>query len=265
MNGGEWQRANDRYHVAKFYNLDPGIYNLRYKLIDNQKESDTQEVTIIIRNNWKDSVLTWAAYLLQALIVGSLIYLLIRERRQGQRQSSQIAQTSAITNRNATSSAPQPQNTSPRLPATTEVAPEQESIPEEAAQTAPTESVQEKLDMDMLSARNKKLLDKILKVVEDNLNNPHLSIDLLCDEVGISRAHIYRKLKELTNQGGHEFIKNARLNKAKELLLEGSLSIAEIAEKVGITSSSNLSSSFKEKFGLPPLQWREANRKRRHS
>lgn len=114
-----------------------------------------------------------------------------------------------------------------------------------------------------LDGPNKKLLDRIMNVVNENISNPNLSIDMLCDEVGISRAHIYRKLKELTNQSGRDFIKNIRLKYAETLLLEDNFSISEIAEKVGFTNPGNFSSTFKEKNGLPPLQWREKMKKKK--
>ena len=112
-----------------------------------------------------------------------------------------------------------------------------------------------------LDSPNKKLLDRIMNVINNNISNPDLSIDMLCDEVGISRAHIYRKLKELTNQSGRDFIKNVRLKYAEQLLLEGNYSIGFVAEKVGFSNAGNFSSAFKEKYGCPPLQWRERQRK----
>ena len=111
-----------------------------------------------------------------------------------------------------------------------------------------------------LESPNQKLLDRIMRVVNNNIANPELSIDMLCEEVGISRAHIYRKLKELTNQSGRDFIRNIRLKYAEKLLLEDNHSIGEIAEKVGFTKISNFSASFKEKYGLSPHQWRESQR-----
>ena len=113
-----------------------------------------------------------------------------------------------------------------------------------------------------MESPNQKLLDRIMRVVNANISNTDLSIDMLCDEVGISRAHIYRKLKELTNQSGRDFIKNIRLKYAENLLLEDKYSIGEIAEKVGFSKASNFSNAFKEKYGLPPFQWREAQKKK---
>ena len=111
-----------------------------------------------------------------------------------------------------------------------------------------------------MESPNKKLLDRIMKVVNNNIGNPDLSIDMICEEVGISRAHIYRKLKELTNQSGRDFIKNIRLKYAENLLLEDRYSIGNIAEKVGFRKQSSFTLAFKEKYGLPPQQWREAQR-----
>lgn len=270
VNGGEWLRANDRYHVAKFYNLKPGTYHLRYKLIDHQKESDTQEVTIIIRSRWWNSSIAWTALGLLGLLLVCLFswrHILARKERKPSR--SPLAQQPMPTvNTEPAQTRVQPSVAS-RQPATEEVKKSAEDAAIAAMEPETDgdrpELASESMGQPIIDARDQKLLDRIMKVVNNNLDNQNLSIDFLCEEVGISRAHIYRKLKEFTNQGGHDFIKNARLNKAKELLLEGNLSIGEIAEKVGFASSSNFSSSFKEKVGMPPLQWREANRKKRNA
>lgn len=102
-----------------------------------------------------------------------------------------------------------------------------------------------------------KLLDRIMRSVNENISNPDYSVDVLCNDVGISRVHLYRKLKELTNQTPRDFIRNIRLKQAERLLLkEEAYSVNEIAEAVGFTRSNNFSSAFKELYGYPPLQWK---------
>lgn len=107
-----------------------------------------------------------------------------------------------------------------------------------------------------MESPNQKLLSRIMAVVNENIGNPDLSIDKLCEEVGISRAHIYRKLKELTNQSGRDFIKNIRLKYAEKLLLEDEHLIGEIATKLGYNNPNNFSADFKAKYGMTPNRWR---------
>lgn len=115
---------------------------------------------------------------------------------------------------------------------------------------------EEKLDNIEMRTANDKLMDRIMRCVNQNIKNADFSIDDLCQDVGISRVHLYRKLKELTNQSPRDFIRNIRLKQAERLLLRDSYSINEIAEAVGFSRANNFSSAFKEQYGFPPLQWK---------
>ena len=115
----------------------------------------------------------------------------------------------------------------------------------------------EKVESVDLASNDDKLLARIMQAVNKNLSNPKFKVDELGAEVGLSRVHVYRKLKELTNQGPHEFLRNIRLKEAARLLLKGeSYSINDIAAAVGFQRPNNFTSAFKEQYGYPPLVWR---------
>jgi AraC-like DNA-binding protein len=65
-------------------------------------------------------------------------------------------------------------------------------------------------------------------------------------------VHLYRKLKALTNLSISEYVKNMRLEKARELLKENKLNVSEIADLTGFTSVSLFSRSFKQAYGHSP-------------
>ena len=115
---------------------------------------------------------------------------------------------------------------------------------------------EDKLENIEMRSANDKLMDRIMRSVNRNIQNADYSIDELCQDVGISRVHLYRKLKELTNQSPRDFIRNIRLKQAERLLLRDAYSINEIAEAVGFSRANNFSSAFKELYGYPPLQWK---------
>ena len=73
------------------------------------------------------------------------------------------------------------------------------------------------------------LMDKIMKVVNEHLDDPALNVEMLASEVGLSRVHVHRKLKELTNLSARDFIKNIRLQQAATLLAQDQkLTISEM-------------------------------------
>lgn len=104
---------------------------------------------------------------------------------------------------------------------------------------------------------DEKLMQRIMKVINANIDNPNLGNDLITKEVGISRVHLYRKLKELTNLSLRDFIRNIRLDEAARLLKEQKHSIAEVATRTGFENVSYFTVIFKQKFGVPPSRYHE--------
>lgn len=102
---------------------------------------------------------------------------------------------------------------------------------------------------------DEKLMERIMKVINDNISNPNLTIEAITAEVGISRVHLHRKLKELTNQTTRDFIRNIRLKEAARLLSEKQHTISEIAMLTGFTDPNNFSTTFKELYGIPPSMY----------
>ena len=105
------------------------------------------------------------------------------------------------------------------------------------------------------------LMSKIMKVINENLSNPDLNVEMLAANVGLSRVHVHRKLKELTNLSARDFIKNIRLQQAAALLAQDhKLTISEIAYATGYTNLSHFSSSFREKYGMSPKEYMSQHR-----
>lgn len=115
----------------------------------------------------------------------------------------------------------------------------------------------DKVDTPELQSPDERLLQRIIKVVNDNLSNTELTSEDIADKVGLSRVHLYRKLKELTNQTPRNYIRNIRLAKAAELLSQRKMSIAEVAYEVGFSNPNNFATAFKEMYGVPPTAYNE--------
>ena len=99
------------------------------------------------------------------------------------------------------------------------------------------------------------------KVIADNIGNPDLDQHLLCRELGMSRALLYNKMKAITGNGAKEYITKIRIEKAKTLIENTSLTLAEISEMTGFTSQSYFSTAFKNFEGISPSQFRQKHRK----
>jgi len=79
-------------------------------------------------------------------------------------------------------------------------------------------------------------------------------VDDLAEAVGISRAHLYRRLQELLDESPSSLIRSIRLERAAQLLEQRAGTVSEIAYNVGFKSLSHFSRSFRMHFGHVPSE-----------
>ncbi|MET0244932.1 MAG: DNA-binding response regulator, partial [Flavitalea sp.] len=103
---------------------------------------------------------------------------------------------------------------------------------------------------------DKKFLNEFTTYVESNIGNPDLSVEEICSSLGISKVQLYRKIRDGLDISINEYILNTRLNKAKYLLQDETLTISEISYQVGFSSASYFSTVFKGKFNMTPKEFR---------
>ena len=101
------------------------------------------------------------------------------------------------------------------------------------------------------------LMERIMKVVNKNLSNSDFNVDMLTQEVGISRAQLHRKMKEMTGISTSEFIRNIRLEQAARLLKEQKINVTQVAYTVGFSNLAHFSTIFRKHFGVAPSEYAE--------
>lgn len=104
---------------------------------------------------------------------------------------------------------------------------------------------------------NLKFMDRVTNLMEANLSNPSFNVNMLCEELHMSRSTLYRKMKVVTDSAGNDFIKQYRLKKATELLSEQAYPVAEIAAMVGFNSVSYFSRCFHAQYGVSPKDYKQ--------
>jgi len=102
---------------------------------------------------------------------------------------------------------------------------------------------------------DEKLMQKVKEVIIKRLSDEQLSVDSLADEIGLSRAHFYRKVTALTGLPVNELIRSFRLERAAQLLAQNWGPVSQIAYEVGFSNPSYFSKRFKEKFGVLPSDY----------
>src|SRR5688572_10860054 len=93
---------------------------------------------------------------------------------------------------------------------------------------------------------------KMAEIVEANLGNEQFGVEDLVREIGLSRSQVHRKLHEATGQSISQFIREIRLQRAHELLVDGAGTASEIAFSVGFGSPTYFNKCFVEHFGYTP-------------
>lgn len=97
-------------------------------------------------------------------------------------------------------------------------------------------------------------VNKVIACIIRNMDNSDYSVNELSGDMALSRSQLHRKLAALTGFSTTNFIRMVRLEKAKDLLLNGDGNITEIAYKCGFNSQSYFTRSFTEYFGKSPSQ-----------
>lgn len=117
------------------------------------------------------------------------------------------------------------------------------------------EIIEEVEGNDGQESKDSAFLSKAIKLVEENLNVSTYSVEQLSRDLCMDRTGLYRKLMALLDKSPSLFIRNIRLQRAAKLIMEGELSITEIAERVGFSSTSYMSKCFQQMYGCRPSEY----------
>ncbi len=102
--------------------------------------------------------------------------------------------------------------------------------------------------------RDEIFIRKAKQIVTERMSDEQFGVNALSDAMGVSRVHLAREFNRIVSQTPSEFIRSIRLNRAKELLAEGNVSIKEVLWQIGIQSHSGFTRSFKKEFGYLPSE-----------
>lgn len=108
-----------------------------------------------------------------------------------------------------------------------------------------------------INATDEKFINRAVEVVHNHLSSFNFTADVFAQEMAVSRAQLFRKIKAMTNQTVNAFIMAIKLNRAVELLQTSDNQINEIALKCGFSDASNFTRSFVKKFGVTPSNYKK--------
>jgi signal transduction histidine kinase/ligand-binding sensor domain-containing protein/CheY-like chemotaxis protein/AraC-like DNA-binding protein len=100
-------------------------------------------------------------------------------------------------------------------------------------------------------------LQKLLRLIDENISNPNFSVEELSNDMFVSRYTLYKKILALTGKTPNEFIRHMRLKRAAQLLENGYLTVSQICYKVGFKSQKYFVKAFKSEFNYSPSNYAE--------
>lgn len=226
---------NDGVLRIAYAHLQPGKYLLNIAAADNPQSINQviSTLTIIIHAPWWKTKTAYGIYILIAIgmVLGSVYFYLHLAKRKMERIHKEEMLLLRIKNLI-----------------------EQYNLLEAEHESEPNDEADSK-EHQHLNPQDADFLAKAMKLVESNMEQPDYTVDRLSRDLHMDRTGLYRKLMILLDKSPSVFIRNIRLQKAANLLLEGKHSIAEIADKTGFSSSSYLSKCFQETFGCRPSEY----------
>ena len=127
------------------------------------------------------------------------------------------------------------------------------------------DQLEQQVDEVRMKSPDDKLLERIMSAINKNISNSDLSVDSIAEEVGISRVHLHRKMKELTGQTPHDFIRNIRLKQAAKLLASQNMNITEEMYACGFNNAASFSTIFKKFYGMSPREYMNKGKDKKES
>ncbi|MBO9202488.1 MULTISPECIES: hybrid sensor histidine kinase/response regulator transcription factor [Niastella] len=107
----------------------------------------------------------------------------------------------------------------------------------------------------VITSKDESFLKEVIKVVESKMEDPDFNIDTVAETMAFSRTNFYKKFKSLTTLTPMEFVRDMRLQRAKQYLDAGGHNISEVAYLTGFSNPKYFSTLFKEKYHVSPTDY----------
>ena len=99
---------------------------------------------------------------------------------------------------------------------------------------------------------DQKFLEKVLELLEARSPQGDFGVPQMQEALAMSKSQLHRKLRALTNEAPGELLRNFRLKRAAQLLVQKSDTVTQVAYTVGFNDLSYFTKCFKELYGVVP-------------
>ncbi|MCX6306984.1 MAG: tetratricopeptide repeat protein [Bacteroidetes bacterium] len=106
-----------------------------------------------------------------------------------------------------------------------------------------------------VTSADEKFLNKLVQLIESNIDNSDLDTDFLLNNIPMSRSQLHRKIKGLTDQPITGFIRIIRIKRAAQLLEQKFGNVSDVMYAVGFSNLSYFTKSFREVYNMTPSEF----------
>lgn len=250
-----WQQLAPGQNVLTFTHMAPGRYKLLVRATLAGQTTEPRAYAFAVPPPWWQTVWAYCLYVLMAVAAATLAAWAYRRHIQHQLDRQKLSFLISAANDEAAPLALDELQTA----ISRYVQSRRQQTIQAATQTRNATAMAESIEAPQVSGNDEHLMQRITQSVNRHLGDSDFSVEQMCDEVGISRAHLHRKMKELTGFSATEFVRNIRLEQAARLLRERKLNITQVAYTVGFSNLGYFSTVFRKHFGLSPRDFVEGD------
>ncbi|MDX2247070.1 MAG: helix-turn-helix domain-containing protein [Bacteroidia bacterium] len=249
LNKGEWSDFSITA-TQSFSNLTPGTYTLEVVARDFDMNTDPTPASVqfkVLLPFWQQ---TWFIVFVVGVMMFILFFLyqiLIRNKNLNIINETLHQENDSLINR---------MDETPPVPHLPEIPPQIEPEISLTREKIPLKSLNELEPAPVIvTSSDEKLLARLSEIMEENLSDPNFNVNKMCEMVNLSHMHFIRKVKQLTGLKPQEMLRSFRMKRARDLLRQKKLNVAEISYMVGYDLPNSFTRAFKKEFGVTPSEF----------
>ena len=234
---GEWNYLPVGENKIMFRQIGKGTHRLQVKATDKNGlwSNQTSEFKLFRHPHWYETTLAYIVYAL--LFITSIIvlvrYFILRTRKQEEAIWSDSAELVEM------------RRYLDEQPAKNDKGDDGDEREKDTKQT--------------FTQIDKMLLDKMRIIVEQNISDADFNVASLADHMNMSRSTLMRKIKIITGKTPLQFIRDIKIESACQMLKNRTVSVAEVANRLGYTDSDYFTKTFRDSVGMSPSEWQRQN------
>lgn len=240
-----WTQLAPGQHEVRYTNLPSGHYTLEVKCVSALQDDQTISIDIHVKPYfWKS---WWFLFIVTMAAIVAAVFAYNRRvaflrRREADRLLAPIEQVLRESDN--------PQQLQTRIET---ILRNQRRYNESSAKSVEADAMEQERN-------NVTFMERVMSVIEQNYMNSEFGVTEFCEQMGMSRSLLTKRLNEETGQSSTQFIRNYRLNVARQILKKADRrNIAEVAFSVGFNDPKYFTRCFTKQYGISPKYYDEQN------